>query len=56
MAPRKGVRYRIKTYPSGRRVRQAIVNGRVVETKTIHNKQTKTRKRLSLAKRRIGLR
>ncbi len=48
--------YRVKTYPSGKRVRQALIGDRVVETKSMPTKQTKSRKRLSRARRKIGLR
>jgi hypothetical protein len=52
----RGVYYRIKTFPSGKRVRLAFKNGRVIETKAIVSKPTKSGKRLARARRRIGLR
>ena len=53
----KNTRYRVRTYPSGKRVRLAISpGGRVIETKTMRKiKQTKSRKRLTRKRRRIGL-
>ncbi len=52
----RGTYYRIKTFPSGKRVRLAILNGRVIETKVVaRTKQTKARKSLRRARRRIGL-
>lgn len=51
-----GTRYRIKTYKSGKRVRQAVSpSGRIVETKNLPKKKlTKSQKRLNRRKRRIG--
>ena len=55
MALSQGVHYRIKTYRSGRRERQTVFNGRVIETKVmVRAKQTKARKSLRRARRRIG--
>lgn len=36
--PLKGVRYRVKTYKSGKRVRLAFRGNKVVETKTLPRK------------------
>ncbi len=50
-----GTIFRIKTYASGKRVRLALFRGRVIETKSLPaRKETKTRKHLKRAKRRIG--
>ena len=52
----KGTYYRIKTYPSGRRVRLAITpNGRIIEITPLSKKtsKTKTGKRLASRRRRI---
>ena len=50
-----GAYYRIKTLSSGKRVRLAILNGRILETKVMGTaKQTKAQKSLKRARRRIG--
>lgn len=52
----RGTKYRIKTYPSGKRVRLAVApDGRVIETTAVkrHASKTKTGKRLSSRRRRI---
>lgn len=52
-----GTKFRYRKYPSGKRVRLAILNGRVIETKSMHKaKVTKTQKRLNNKRRRIGIR
>ena len=51
----RGTYHRIKTFPSGKRIRLAILNGRVIETKVMTRaKRTKTQKSLKKARRRIG--
>ena len=53
----RGTYYRIKTYPSGRRVRLAISpSGRVLESNPYPSKvkRTKTGKRLAKRRRRIA--
>lgn len=51
-----GAHYRIKTFPLGKRIRLTILHGRVIETKVIaRTKQTRSRKSLRRARRRIGL-
>ena len=55
MPTMKGVRYKIRTYPSGKRVRLGFIGDRVVETKELPRaRQTKTSKRLKTKRRRIG--
>lgn len=55
MALPRGAYYRIRTYQSGKRVRQTILNGRVIEIKSMPRiKQTKTRRALKRRRRRIG--
>ena len=57
MALPRGAYYRIRTYQSGKRVRQTVLNGRVIETRAMPRiKQTKTRQALKRRKRRIGYR
>jgi len=52
---KKGIRYRVRTYPSGKRVRLAFIGDRVVESTPMPRiKQTKTKRRLKNARRRIG--
>ncbi len=51
-----GTRFRVKTLPSGKRVRLTITSDdRVIETKVLRNKtkRTKTGKRLAARRRRI---
>ena len=53
----KGVYYRIRTYPSGKRVRLAISpSGRILEATAVTSKADKTRtgKRLARRRRRIA--
>ena len=52
----RGVSYRIKTYASGKRVKQAISpTGRIIETKVLlKTRPNKSRIRLAKRKRRIG--
>ena len=53
----RGGYYKIKTYTSGKKVRlQFNSRGDVVEASPVKVKQTRTRKRLNKARRRIGLR
>ena len=52
----KGTYYRIRTYPSGKRVRLAISpSGRILESASVKSKvkRTKTGKRLARRRRRI---
>ncbi len=50
----RGTYHRIKAFPSGKRVRLAILNGRVIRTEVLTRaKQTKTQKSLGKARRRI---
>lgn len=52
-----GIHYKIKTYPSGRRVRQRILGDRVIATEPMARiRQTKTRRKLKKRRRRIGMR
>ena len=52
----RGTQYRYRTYPSGKRVRLAILNGRVIESKSMPKvRVTKTQKRLNKKRRRIGM-
>lgn len=51
-----GSYYRIRVFPSGKRVRQLVLNGRVLETQDMaRTKQTKAKRSLRRARRRIGL-
>ena len=54
-----GAYHRIKTFPSGKRVRLTFLNGRVIETKAVGSgkrtgAKSKTGKSLRRARRRIG--
>lgn len=40
----KGTRFRVKTFPSGKKVRLAFKNGKVIETKSLSTKKGKRRK------------
>jgi hypothetical protein len=53
----KNVKYRIRVYPSGKRVKVALLGNRIVDTEPMRPvRQTKSRKRLARKRRRIGLR
>jgi hypothetical protein len=53
----RDVRYSIRVYPSGKRVKIASIGNRIVGTETMRAvKQTKSRKRLAGKRRRIGIR
>lgn len=55
MSP-KGLRYRIKTYASGRRVKQEMLGDRVLRTTPLPRVHpNKTRRKLARRRRRIGL-
>lgn len=52
----RGTIFRYKTYASGKRVRLAILNGRVIETKNMPKlRLTKTQKHLNKKRRKIGM-
>ena len=52
-----GTQYRVRSYPSGKRVRLAMLGGRIIETKPMPSiRQTKTKRSLRNRRRRIGLR
>jgi YD repeat-containing protein len=52
----KGSYYRMRTYPSGKKVRLTFDRaGNVIEVTAIKPKATKSRRRLNRARRRIGL-
>jgi len=57
MALPRGTRYRVHTYPSGKKVRLAIgPNGRILESTPVHSRvsNTRTGKRLATRRRRIS--
>jgi len=52
----RGVKYKVHTYASGRRMRIAIIGNQIVERISMPRvRMTKSRKRLARKKRRLGL-